>query len=149
MCSSDLLTRVQTNGYNPYDMWVQFMLGNPNGLLPGKAGQNIADPKYYADNLAFNSVNQIKDTLSFLNESAWRPDTLRQTNYMAKLDFEVPLKWGDKIAGYLKFGGKYQTEDRRRHGIRLSDQMYSLKPTLTDLANKNDPRPDLDRKSVV
>lgn len=137
------LTRVQTNGYNPYDMWVQFMLGNPNGLLPGTAGQNIADPKYYADNLAFNSVNQIKDTLSFLNESAWRPDTLKQTNYMAKLDFEVPVKWGDKIAGYLKFGGKYQTEDRRRHGIRLSDQQYSLKPTLTDLANKNDPRPDL------
>ncbi len=134
------LTRVQTTNYNPYDMNLTFNLGAPYGLNPAMVGKNISDPKVYWDNLVFNSTNMKKDTLSFLNASTWTPDTLKQTNYTAKLDFEVPLKLGDKIAGYFKFGGKYQTEKRKRSGVLFSDQQYYLKPALTDAAIKNDPR---------
>ncbi len=134
------LTRVKTTNFNPYDMSLTFDLGAPYGLKPGAVGKNISDPKMFSDSLVFNSVNMKKDTLSFLRASTWTPDTLTQTNYTAKLDFEVPLKLGDKIAGYLKFGGKYQTEKRKRSGILYSDQQYYLKPALTDLAIKNDPR---------
>ena len=134
------LTRVRTTNYNPYDMSLTFDLGAPYGLNSSVVGTNISDPQVFANNLAFNSLNQKKDTLSFLRASTWTPDTLIQTNYTAKLDFEVPLKLGDKIAGYLKFGGKYQTETRKRSGVLFSDQQYYLKPALTDLAIKNDPR---------
>ena len=134
------LTRVKTTNFNPYDMSLTFDLGAPYGLNAAVVGTNISDPLVYAKNLAFNSINQKKDTLSFLRASTWTPDTLTQTNYTAKLDFEVPLKLGEKIAGYLKFGGKYQTEKRKRSGILYSDQQYYLKPALTDLAIKNDPR---------
>lgn len=134
------LTRVRTTNYNPYDMSLTFDLGAPYGLNSAVVGKNISDPQVFANNLSFNSINQKKDTLSFLRASTWTPDTLIQTNYTAKLDFEVPLKLGDKIAGYLKFGGKYQTETRKRSGVLFSDQQYYLKPALTDLAIKNDPR---------
>ena len=134
------VTRVQTNGYNPYDMSLDFTLGAPYGLRSGAVGKNISDPKFFADSLTYNGINMKKDTVSALNSSQWTPDTLKQTNYIAKLDFEIPLKLGDKIAGFFKFGGKYQSENRRRHGIMLSDQQYYLKPALTDLAIKNDPR---------
>ncbi|MEI6139155.1 MAG: TonB-dependent receptor [Mariniphaga sp.] len=134
------LTRVQTTNFNPYDMNLTFNLGAPYGLNSSIVGTNVSDPKIFADNLTFNSVNQKKDTLSFLNASTWTPDTLKQTNYTAKLDFEIPLKLGDKIAGFFKFGGKYQTETRKRSGVLFSDQQYYLKPALTALAIKNDPR---------
>jgi TonB-dependent receptor len=134
------LTRVHTDGINPMDMSLQFQLGAPYGLKPGAVGKNVVDPKFFADSLAYNGINQTKDVVSALNTSSWTPDTLQQTNYTAKLDFEVPLKLSDKIAGLLKFGGKYQTEKRVRHGIMLSDQQYYLKPALSDLAIKNDPR---------
>ena len=134
------LTRVQTTNSNPYDMNLTFDLGAPYGLRPGAVGKNFSNPKTFADSLAFNSFNQKKDTLSFLRASTWTPDTLKQTNYTAKLDFEIPLKLGDKIAGFFKFGGKYQTETRKRSGVTFSDQQYYLKPALTDLAIKNDPR---------
>ncbi len=134
------LTRVQTTNFNPYDMNLIFELGAPYGLNSKVVGTNISDPSLYADNLTFSSLNQKKDTLSFLRSSTWTPDTLKQTNYTAKLDFEVPVKLGDKIAGYIKFGGKYQTERRKRSGVLFSDQQYYLKPALTDLAIKNDPR---------
>ncbi len=134
------LTRVQTTNNNPYDMNMSFVLGAPYGLNPAYVGKNISDPKIFADNLTFSSINQKKDTLSALNTSTWTPDTLKQTNYTAKLDFELPIKLGDKIAGFFKFGGKYQTETRKRSGVLFSDQQYYLKPALTDLAIKNDPR---------
>jgi TonB-dependent receptor len=134
------LTRVQTTNQNPYDMNLVFNLGVPYGLKPEVVGKSYSDPKVFSDNLTFSSLNQKKDTLSFLNSSTWTPDTLKQTNYTAKLDFEVPIKLGDKIAGFFKFGGKYQTERRKRSGVLFSDQQYYLKPALTDLAIKNDPR---------
>ena len=134
------LTRVESHAYNPYDMTLTFELGAPYGLNSSVVGQNISDPKIYMDNLTFNRMNMIKDTLSFLRASSWTPDTVLQTNYTAKVDFEVPVKFGDNISGYFKFGGKYQTEDRSRNGSYYSDMQYYLKPSLTELAIKNDPR---------
>jgi TonB-dependent receptor len=134
------LTRVKTNNYNPYDMSLTFDLGSPYGLRSGAVGKNVTDPKFFMDSLKFNSINQIKDTLSFLRDSQWTPDTLVQTNYIAKIDLEIPVRLSDKIAGYFKFGGKYQTERRNRSTILFSDQQYYLKPALTAAAIKNDPR---------
>lgn len=134
------LTRVQSSGLNPYDMTLNFDLGAPYGLLPEALGKSVKDPKFFTDNLAFNSTNQTKDTLSFLRSASWDPDTLKQTNYTAKLDFEIPIKITDKLAGFFKFGGKYQTERRERSGTTIAQGQYYIKPALSDLAIKNDPR---------
>jgi TonB-dependent receptor len=134
------LTRVQTNNYNPYDMSLAFDLGAPYGLRPGAVGKNVIDPAFFTDSLSFNSFNLVKDTLSALRDSQWTPDTLIQKNYTAKIDIEVPIKLGNKIAGFIKFGGKYQTERRNRSTILFSDMQYYLKPQLTAAAIANDPR---------
>jgi len=134
------LTRVETKGYNPYDMGLNFNLGAPYGLRSGAVGKNVISPDFFADSLTFNDVNLKKDEVSYLNSGAWDPDTLLQTNYTAKLDFEVPLKFGNKIGGYFKFGGKYQTEKRKRSGTYIAQGQYYLKTQLSDLAIQNDPR---------
>jgi TonB-dependent receptor len=134
------LTRVQTNNYNPYDLSLAFDLGAPYGLRPGAVGKNVKDPRFFTDSLAFNSFNTVKDTLSALRDSQWTPDTLVQKNYTAKIDIEVPIKLGNKIAGFIKFGGKYQSERRDRSSILFSDMQYYLKPQLTAAAIANDPR---------
>jgi TonB-dependent receptor len=139
------LTAVKTLGYNPYDMNLNFDLGAPYGLRPGAVGKNVLSPQFYSDSLVFNSINQRKDTISFLRDANWDPDTLKQTNYMAKVDFEVPLKIGNIIGGFLKFGGKYQTEKRYRSGYYIAQGQYYLKPQLSDLADQNDPRGKLKR----
>jgi TonB-dependent receptor len=142
------LTAVRSLGYNPYDMTLNFDLGAPYGLLPEAVGKNVLDPKFYTDNLTFNNTNLKKDTVSFLRDANWDPDTLTQTNYMAKVDFEVPLKIGNKIGGYFKFGGKYQTEKRYRSGYYLAQGQYYIKPQLSDLADQNDPRGKLKRTAA-
>lgn len=134
------LTAVRSRGYNPYDMTLNFDLGAPYGLRTGAVGKNVLSPSFYTDSLTFNHVNQRKDSLSWLQNGAWDPDTLKQSNYMAKLDFEVPVKFGNKISGFFKFGGKYQTEKRYRNGTYIAQGQYYLKPQLSDQAIRNDPR---------
>jgi TonB-dependent receptor len=109
-------------------------------LRPGAVGQSVTNPDFFWDSLTFNGVTQIKDTLSYLRSTSWDPDTLNQINYTAKLDFEVPMKLGDKIAGYFKFGGKYQTEKRERSGRTYAQGQYYIKTQLSDQAIANDPR---------
>ena len=142
------LTAVKTWGRNPYDMLLNFDLGAPYGLNSAAVGKNEINPQFYAENLTFNNANQKKDTVSFLRDASWDPDTLKQSNYMAKVDFEVPLKLGNKLAGYFKFGGKYQTEKRYRSGYYLAQGQYYLKPQLSDLADQNDPRGKLKRTAT-
>jgi len=134
------LTRVYTKIDNPYNMIANFTLAAPYGLDGEAVGASEIDPNYFLEHLAFNSVNRIKDTLSYLNTSQYSHGTMEQTNYTAKVDFERPIKLGDQIAGFFKFGAKYQTEDRYRHAYNFADQQYYLKPSLTDLAIAADPR---------
>lgn len=138
------LNRVQSWGFNPNDMTLNFLLGAPLGLNSGIAGKSTSDPKFFYDNLAYNSTNMIKDSLSYLRDTSWDPDTLKQTTYIAKLDFELPLKLGDKIAGFFKFGGKYQSETRDRTGLTMAQGQYYLKTALSDQAIKNEPDGKLD-----
>lgn len=134
------LTRVETKGYNPYDMTLNFDLSAPYGLKPGAVGKNVISPQFFIDSLTFNHTNMNKDEVSFLRDGGWDPDTLKQINYMAKLDLEVPFKFGDKLAGFLKLGGKYQSEKRKRSGTYIAQGQYYLKQQLTDQAIANDPR---------
>ena len=43
-----------------------------------------------------------------------RPDTTSQTDYSAELNLQIPFALGNKIGGFLKFGGKYTRTDRDR-----------------------------------
>ncbi|HPT21686.1 MAG TPA: TonB-dependent receptor [Bacteroidales bacterium] len=135
-------TRVKSNIYNPYEMQLRFDMGAPYGLNDEAVGASEKDPAYFINNLRFNNNN--KDTLSYLYRAYVSPDTLKQTNYSAKLDLELPVKFGDKIAGFFKFGGKYQSEERERNVIRYIDQQYYLKPALSTLAQSLEPDRKLD-----
>lgn len=129
------LTRVQTHVYNPYDFNMAFYA---NSLLnPEKDFGQVLDPKEYTDNTIFEGG--MDDKSSFRNTS-FQPDTLKQVNYIAKIDIEVPFTLSDKIAGFIKFGGKYQTENRKRSGQNFRDWPLDLYPEQKLLILANDPR---------
>lgn len=129
------LTRVQTHVYNPYEMKMQFQA---NALLdPNTDFSQVLDPKTYIDNTVFKGGT---DNLSAFRNTSFEPDTLKQVNYIAKVDIEIPYSFGDKIAGILKFGGKYQTENRKRSGQTFRDWPLDLYPEQKLLVLANDPR---------
>jgi len=137
--------RVQSNVYNPYEMGLVFWLPAPDGLVKGAAGLNAIEPQVFLRNINFNSFrskvpyfNSV-DTLSYLRSAAWSPDSLKQTNYSAKVDLEIPIKISDEIAGFIKLGGKYSSERRKKTIVNYVDQQYYLKPALSDTAIKNEP----------
>jgi len=130
------LSRIQTNVNNPYDMSVQFQ--QRSLLDPTTDWSQVTDPRVYPDNTIFK--NGGIDTLSRLTLYTFTPDTLKQVNYIAKLDIEIPFKYGDKLAGFFKFGGKYQTESRTRSGQNYRDWSVGLYPDLLANILNNDPR---------
>lgn len=117
------LTRVQTHVNNPYDQGMTFQarsLLDPN-LDYGK----VIDPNVYLDNTVFK---ESIDDQSRITTYTFTPDTLKQTNYIAKVDVEIPIKISDKIAGFIKVGAKYQTEKRYRSGQNYRDWSIGLYP---------------------
>jgi len=129
------LTRVQTHVNNPYDMGLQFQ--QRSLLDPNTDWSEVLDPNVYIDNTVFKGKT---DTLSRITTYTFTPDTLKQVNYIAKLDIEVPFKFGDKLAGFLKFGGKYQTESRTRSGQNYRDWSIALFQDQVTNIHNNDPR---------
>jgi TonB-dependent receptor len=132
-------TRVQTKVYNPYDFDLNFRTAIAS-LNPGDYSQ-VLDPKVFTENVLFNQNNPDNNSI-WRGDSSFEPDSLKQINYIAKIDVEVPFKMGDKIAGFFKFGGKYQTESRTRSGQLMSCWPYDL---MTDaekqMVMNNHPRP--------
>jgi TonB-dependent receptor len=94
-------------------------------LNDGVDYSEVLDPKVFTQNVVFNKDNPDKNSI-WRGDSSFEPDTLKQTNYIAKIDIEVPFKFGDKLAGFVKFGGKYQTESRKRTGQNFSCWAYDL-----------------------
>ena len=131
------LTRVQTHVLNPYDMNLDF--GSNNLLDDGIDWNTITDPKVFTDNTIFIKEGKSIDDLSYLNGFSFNPDTIKQVNYIAKVDFEVPIKISDKIAGFIKFGGKYQSENRKRSGRAIRDWPIDLNPIQRTIAQNLHP----------
>ena len=129
------LTRVQTNSYNPYDMSMGFY---GNSLMdPSVDLSKVLDPDVFINSTTFKGGQDEKSTFW---STSFEPDTLKQVNYIAKVDIEMPLKLSDKISGFFKFGGKYQVEDRTRSGQAARDWPLDVYPEQKLLALKNDPR---------
>ena len=129
------LTRVQTRVNNPYDMNMAFI---SNALDPNINWNEVSDPKVFTDNTIFKGGK--RDLQSTLDGFSFNPDTIKQVNYIAKIDFEVPVKISDKIAGFIKVGGKYQTEDRKRSGRAIRDWPVSLGSVQRQITLDDDPR---------
>jgi TonB-dependent receptor len=121
-------------------MLINFQLAAPYGLDAEAVGKTVTDPDYFLKELAFNNVNKIKDTLSYLYHSYYSFGSVEQTNYTGNIDLERSIKIGNNLAGFIKIGAKYRSEKRDRFFDNFADQQYYLKPALTDLAIANDPR---------
>ena len=116
------LTRVQTHVNNNFDLTMNFY--GDNMLQADAAGNTISDVNVFFNNRALNK-DGVDEITTFRNTS-FTPDTLKQVNYIGKVDVEMPFKMSDKISGFLKFGGKFQTENRRRSGQNYRDWPLDL-----------------------
>jgi len=138
------LTRVQTDSYNPMDFTMNF------------TGTNmLAQNDKNGDPITWSRINPGEDQkwIEYLNlpdgalekESTYRggnftPDTMRQVNYIAKVDIEIPFQINDKLSGIFKFGGKYQTENRKRSGLSYQPYPFDVQAAARDVWVANDPR---------
>jgi len=107
----------RTEGSTPYDFQIRFV-DNTEGF--DASLDREGHPRTFLDasnpNLqeAFLSRNELDNT-----------NTLEETK-TAQLNLKLPIKLGDKIGGYFKFGGKYFIADRARDVTRMSENFYYL-----------------------
>lgn len=116
-------TQIQGN----YNMELRLQTDAPYGLMTGSENKkDISDYNYLWDHLMLNSSTGTTDAKTYLNQAYWSPDTVKQTNHTAKIDFEIPLKIGSAIGGFFKFGGLYTSENRSRNARTLDNTFYYL-----------------------
>ena len=112
-----VLSRFHTQTDNWYDWQLEFHEdgGQPydSTMIPGKP---LTWPGAARNDLDY----------MYLRNVFMRPDTTRQTDYAAELNLEIPFALGDKIGGFLKFGGKYTRTDRDRAATGKGQLFYYL-----------------------
>ncbi len=112
-----VLSRFHTQTDNWYDWQLEFHEdgGQPydSTMIPGKP---LTWPGAARNDLDY----------MYLRNVFMRPDTTSQTDYAGELNFEIPFALGDKIGGFLKFGGKYTRTDRDRAAGGKGQLFYYL-----------------------
>lgn len=127
-------SRSKVNVFNSYDLKNEFSIQAPKALVPeARYNTTLRDPFFLFNN---QNLAATRDSV-FLDKITWAPDSTNQTNYIVKLDLEVPYKLGNKISGFIKFGGKYTSEKRKRHVSQLSSISYG-NGTLTAIADEKE-----------
>ncbi|MEM1120350.1 MAG: TonB-dependent receptor, partial [Bacteroidota bacterium] len=119
------LSSSQTEGSTPYDFEMIF---NDNANPYDVELNTQGPPSTY-----FEAANPD------LTEARLRRNDLRVTNTLeesrtALINLRIPLKFTDKIGGYLKFGGKYFEADRERDRTVRSEGFYYLAGSFTENA---------------
>ena len=121
------IARSQTDGSTPYDFFMRFLddqipydsdlnrTGHPRSFL---GGSNPDLQSAYLRENDFRSTNTSEETQTYF------------------LNLKVPLKLTDKIAGYLKFGGKYYTTERDRNVSIQAEDFYYLGGEITQKAKE-------------
>ena len=66
-------------------------------------------------------ISQIQLQNTFNN-----PDEVNQTDYVAQLNFKVPIRLGEMASGSFKFGGKYARTDKDRTSSGRGEDYYYL-----------------------
>jgi TonB-dependent receptor len=112
-----VLSRFHTQTDNWYDWQMEF---HEDGGQPYDSTMVPGQPLTWPD-AARNDLDYM-----YLRNAFMRPDTTKQTDYAAELNFSIPFTLGDKIGGYLKFGGKYIQTDRDRASSARGQSFYYL-----------------------
>ena len=142
------VNRVQMDGTNPYQMSLRFM--NQNGLTPGSAGMYTLDPTVLLDSLKYTSARSSIDTTTYLERAFWTPDTTKQRSYSAKIDIEIPFNLSDELGGFIKFGGKINSDSRERIIVKQGEEQYYLfGPTLKNEVLTNEPGLKLTKDGMI
>lgn len=117
----------QTEGTTPYDFFMRFV----DDQIPYDASlDRVGHPRTFLDGAnpdlqsAYLRQNDLQSTSTLENS---------QTYFV---NVKMPLKLGEKIGGYFKFGGKYFATQRERNVDIQSEGFYYLGGTITqDAAN--------------
>ncbi len=108
-------TRFATYNYMPYNFELRFRETSAFTSLPFEDHPSTF-PDYAKNNLE-NTV---------LQRARMTQDTVKDINYTAQLNFEMPLRLSNKLTTMLKFGGKYTQVDKERVRQREGEYFYYL-----------------------
>jgi TonB-dependent receptor len=78
------------------------------------------------DHLAGIFYNKFEE--SFLQTGDHFTSKARERDLTASIDFEIPIRIGNQITGYIKTGGKYYDKDRIRENSGRLFRQYGLTP---------------------
>ena len=103
------LSRSASLNRHPFDNSISFM--------ERSAFDHSLLPNFFGPNQLISAANNNLDNTSLYNGHFYTEKSFDR-HYTAKIDFKMPYTFTSKIAGYLKFGGKYVGKYRdRKHGI--------------------------------
>jgi len=118
------LSNSRSNGQTPAAVSVNFR----DNTSPFTGGNPDDDPITYLD-----FADPDPEQAVFRSVDVRTSSTLEVTR-TATLNFELPYKWGDKIFGSLRFGGKYKAISRERKLDQRGENFYYLGSNEADRA---------------
>jgi TonB-dependent receptor len=125
------LARSQTVNDNLYD--VNMYLLEPEGSSRG----TTAEEQYVISTEELLQTRVYNYEKGYLNQYNWEPEKSKQNNTTAALDFKTDYSFGDKIAGFVKVGGKYRIEDRSNKHNHQTVLSYYNDASVSDKAVQN------------
>jgi len=111
------LSASRTEGSTPYDFEIRFV-DNTQAFDPSLDREGHPRTFFAAANPNLQEAFLSRNDLDITN-------TLEETK-TAQINLKLPIKLGDGIGGYFKFGGKYFIADRDRSVSRRSENFYYL-----------------------
>ena len=106
-----------TRGRTPFDLEMElrdFKKNYDSDL------DRLGHPRHF-----FDAANPDLES-AFLDEIEFNSTSTEENSQTYFLNLKLPVKLGEKIGGYLKFGGKYFAIDRERHVERTGENFYYL-----------------------
>ena len=111
------LSRSRSEGSTPYNFIMRFRTAS-------SPFENSIDAQGHPRTFFDAATPNLQETLLNANEH-FSNNTLEEST-TASVNIKIPLKLGQKIGGYFRFGGKYFTVDRSRDVRQLSENFYYL-----------------------
>ena len=119
------LSQSETKGNTPYNFSIDF---TDNSEAFDVETETTGHPKnYYAG--ANPNLQE-----AFLRRNNFQETSTNERTRTALINLKLPVKLGEKIGGYFKFGGKYFHVDRTRDVTLYSENFYYLGGEFTTLA---------------
>jgi TonB-dependent receptor len=112
-----VMAQSKTVGDNYYD--VSLEISERSGV------EQTAEPKTPQELLAKRLFNYGS---AWIDRYYWEPSINDQLNRTASVDFKIDYNLGSKLGGFIKFGGKYRSEERTREIDYQLQNWYYLQP---------------------